>query len=217
MAFETVVCSGKVVTRDVMSSRSSKCYTCAAKDDGATTFDARAGHDARSDGHRHASITPGGRIWCCIHDPVPQVGCSRAFCAGSLVHVSKDVGVRTSVALHAALFMCAAHYGAQIALNGVLGYMLAVHVPLHYARCWKNDHRNGVKMALAATIPSTIAIDINRNVRIAWQCGVWHRPGMQRLALGHMLCNDMTPERVKSLIRMAKGVFYELSDAFENV
>lgn len=149
--------------------------------------------------------------------PLSNRNLQSAFCIGSLLHMSNDIGSWCSLALHAGLCAIVNVKGAQGALNCMLAYMLAVHVPLHYMRCWKEERRNGVRFSAAASLPSALVLSTNMNARIAWEMGVWHRPLMQRVALGHIICNDLSPPRLCGVVRAMRKVVYEILDLFDDV
>lgn len=73
------------------------------------------------------------------------------FLSSSFVHFARDVGESVSCALHACVAMVGLHRGPTAAFSAMTAYMLFVHVPAHYIRCYRNKRFVGLFAAASAT------------------------------------------------------------------
>lgn len=103
------------------------------------------------------------------------------FCMLSMTHFSEDVGKHGSLALHLAALAVGARCGSQRAMETMVAYIFAVHLPSHYARCWRRERLHG--LALAAVASAATAAAAARTARTRGTL----TDGMQRCAIAHML------------------------------
>jgi hypothetical protein len=117
----------------------------------------------------------------CLLVPLHTRAVTGVFCACSLMHFADDVGVGGSLALHAAMLGTGALFGRQRAMELVVCYMLLVHLPSHYRRCFFRGRRRALALAAVATAVAAVAAarSQRRDVRLA--------DAAQRVAVAHIL------------------------------
>ncbi len=112
--------------------------------------------------------------------PLPGLVLTAVFITSSILHFAEELGEWGSLALHALVGLTALQRGPHAAFNVMLDYLIFVHVPLHYARCWRNGRKPGLMFASAATL-----------VGVAFSPRVITEPflfgnRMQRVAVAHI-------------------------------
>ena len=110
--------------------------------------------------------------------PLPGPLTTALFAAASVHHISRDVGVRASVALHAAITVVALRrYEVAWVLMSL--FLVCVHVPKHYRRV---AEESGAVRALLWGGVGTLA---------SFACDVEHLTHLhQRIVVAHVLAHD---------------------------
>jgi len=104
-----------------------------------------------------------------------------AFCMLSTLHFAEDLGYRGSAALHLTLLIMGMRRGPQRAMELVVFYITLIHLPLHYARCWRRGRTRGLALAAATSTAAVVAA-----TRTKHEC-VTLTDGMQRAAIAHIM------------------------------
>ena len=96
--------------------------------------------------HGLTDLDQGVQTWLpiyalCLLVPLPSCLVTACFCAASLVHFAADGGsgmrgLALSTMVHAAVLFVGVRRGVQAAFLLMIAYLSAVHVPLHYTRCF---------------------------------------------------------------------------------
>ena len=74
-------------------------------------------------------------LFCFV--PLPPHAVTALFVASSLVHFAEDVGIDGSLALHSLAGFLWLSVSAQRGIEFMMAYLVLVHTPAHYARCWR--------------------------------------------------------------------------------
>lgn len=107
-----------------------------------------------------------------------------AFVVSGLVHFGRDVGMRASIAMHAA-WATAEFYGSGwVAWQSALAFSTFVHVPRHFARLRQRDCPEAVWSANAA-FAALLYILIARGLEL-----VPPPPLAQRMVVGHVCVQE---------------------------
>jgi hypothetical protein len=109
---------------------------------------------------------------------LPDAAITPLFVLSSLVHFSFDVGVVLSATLHWVAFLATCAGGFHRGIQVIFFYLLFVHTPFHYQRCW----REGRTLALSTAALTTVVM--HRFVRGATSVslGEWR----QRVVIAHV-------------------------------
>jgi hypothetical protein len=113
--------------------------------------------------------------------PLKPKSVTVVFCALSALHFAEDVGPRGSAALHAALLVVGARWGPQRAMELMMFYITFLHLPLHYARCWRRGRTRGLALAAVTSAAAVVAASRTKRERVTLT------NGMQRAAIAHIL------------------------------
>ncbi len=112
--------------------------------------------------------------------PMPGLVLTSVFIVSSHMHFAHELGEWGSFALHGYIGLVALQCGRHAAFNAMLDYLIFVHVPLHYARCWRNGRKPGLVLAGVATL-----MGMALSPRIVTEPFVFgHR--MQRIVIAHI-------------------------------
>ena len=112
--------------------------------------------------------------------PLPGLVLTAVFIASSIMHFAHELGDYGSLALHGYVGIVALQRGRHAAFNAMIDYLAFVHVPLHYARCWRNGRKPGLLLAGVATLMGAAASP--RMIADPFVFG--HR--MQRVVIAHI-------------------------------
>ena len=96
------------------------------------------------------------RYALCAFAPASPVVVTTTFSAASVVHFARDVGVDGSVALHSLVGMATLLFGTRVGMWLMLNYLVFVHVPLHYLRCFRGGRRAALVVAALATVAAIV-------------------------------------------------------------
>lgn len=103
------------------------------------------------------------------------------FLCASVVHFARDVGARSSCAMHGA-FVLAALFGLQDgAFAAFAAYFCLVHTPLHYQR-----HLAAWRYPFVATVLCALALSCVQELPQEVILTEW----LQRVVIGHILCDE---------------------------
>jgi len=116
----------------------------------------------------------------CCFTPLPSKLVTALFVLASLVHFAEDGGTDGSIVLHALAGFAWLALGAQRGLELMLAYLSLVHVPAHYARCYRRRRWAALTVAAVATVVAAVATR-----PLATVC-VNH--AVQRLVVAHVAC-----------------------------
>lgn len=83
--------------------------------------------------------------------PLPPAAVTTLFIASSLVHFAEDVGIDGSLALHSLAGFLWVAASAQRGIEFMMAYLACVHMPAHYARCWRRRRWSALVVAAGAT------------------------------------------------------------------
>ena len=103
------------------------------------------------------------------------------FVCASVVHFRHDVGVRTSVAMHAAFVLGAAAGRDDAAFALFAAYFCLVHTPMHY---WR--HRGAWRYPVVATALCALCLAACQPLPHEVVLTDW----MQRLVVAHIACDE---------------------------
>lgn len=118
----------------------------------------------------------------CLLTPLPGAVVTAMFVLGSVLHFADDLGPRGSGALHAALLVVGARFGRQAAFDAMVGYLVCVHVPAHYARCAARGRFKALWFAWTCTAVGYV-VAASHDARALPLDGV-----LQRIVVAHILC-----------------------------
>ena len=105
-------------------------------------------------------------------------GCTTPlFFAASVLHFALDASLVVSLVVHWAGALVAAAASPACGLRVVGAYLLCVHVPAHYARCWRAQRYRGLLCAAVAT--AALASRARRRFVLSKR--------LQRVVLAHVL------------------------------
>jgi len=121
------------------------------------------------------------RYVLCAALPLPPRVVTAAFLASSVAHFAADVGWRGSAALHAGVGLVGAAGGARWAARAMTLYMLAWHLPLHYARLLRARRYVGLLVAAAFTVMLLLATQDQKRVCLGQDA--------QRVVIAHVIHN----------------------------
>jgi hypothetical protein len=82
---------------------------------------------------------------------LPAATVTPLFCLASLLHFAADVGLLPSAALHCTAFVIAGVRSHAHGMQLIFLYLLFVHVPMHYWRCFAARRLWGILGAALAT------------------------------------------------------------------
>ena len=88
--------------------------------------------------------------------PLPPCAVTALFVASSLVHFAEDVGADGSLALHSLAGFLWLSVSAQRGIEFMMAYLVLVHTPAHYARCWRRRRWRALAIAAAATAAAVL-------------------------------------------------------------
>ena len=116
----------------------------------------------------------------CCFVPLPSKAVTGLFVLASLVHFAEDGGPNGSIALHALAGVAWLALGAQRGLELMLAYLSLVHVPAHYARCYRRRRWTALGVAAVATLVAAVLTRPLATMRVSH--------AVQRLVLAHVAC-----------------------------
>lgn len=109
-------------------------------------------------------------------------------------HFAADVGLPASVSFTLGLaYKSAVDVSVTGALRFLKTYMAVVHVPQHYARAMKRRRRASLTFALGATLAAGGVAQVNPNLAFWCNHAAWRTPWVHRIAVGHLMCDIVTP------------------------
>jgi hypothetical protein len=121
--------------------------------------------------------------------PLPPKVVTALFVAASLVHFSEDAGADGSIALHSLAGFVWLALGAQRALELMIVYLSFIHVPAHYARCWRRRRWRALALAAVATVVASALTRPLATVRVSH--------AVQRLVVAHVACECVVARGVR--------------------
>jgi hypothetical protein len=116
----------------------------------------------------------------CCFVPLPSKAVTGLFVLASLVHFAEDGGPDGSLALHSLAGVAWLALGAQRGLELMLAYLSLVHVPAHYARCYRRRRWAALSVAAVATVVAVVLTRPLSAVRVSH--------AVQRLVVAHVVC-----------------------------
>lgn len=117
-------------------------------------------------------------IWVLM--PLPSKCVTGLFCALSIVHFAADSSPTGSVIVHSLVLVVGIRYGRKAAFQAMLTYLVALHVPAHYDRCWRAGRRRALAVA-AATSAAALVLASRSSASSATLTDL-----AQRLAMAHI-------------------------------
>ena len=126
----------------------------------------------------------------CCFVPLPPKAVTGLFVLASLAHFSEDGGPDGSLVLHSLAGFAWLALGAQRGLELMLAYLSVVHVPAHYARCWRRRRWAALGVAAVATLFAAAALTRPLSV-------VRVNHAVQRLVVAHAACEWVVARGVR--------------------
>lgn len=114
----------------------------------------------------------------CLTAPIPPMALTPLFCVFSLLHFAEDVTVPGSAAVHAAVALIGAWRGLDSAAHAMLLYLALVHVPAHYARCFRRGRHSALGAAAVATVAARGFFESGKVYALT--------PTLQRIVMAHV-------------------------------
>ena len=134
--------------------------------------------------HGSTDIVLGPRLICYVFVllPLPDWMVTCGFAIASLKHFAHDVGMNFAVVLHLVLVVLYARARTQLATSVLLGFMVLVHLPRHFARVLTEDYAFEA-MAFCALFTATL------DYMKLWKESFLLSHVAQRLVISHVICH----------------------------
>jgi len=113
--------------------------------------------------------------------PVSSQNVTKLFCFFSVLHFAQDTYIKGSLLLHILILLVAIKLGKQRAIEFVGLYMLILHIPAHYTRCFVSGRHLGIAVAAFASVAAVLAALRSGRKTMALT------DTAQRIAIGHMV------------------------------
>ena len=117
-------------------------------------------------------------VFCLLcYSPAPIT--MSLFLSASVVHFARDVGEVASCLLHVCVGAVGCAFGKSVAFSAMTLYVLVVHVPAHYRRCYARRRSAGLVAAALATALALARTDLFKSFTVSEQ--------MQRIVIAHVV------------------------------
>ncbi len=114
----------------------------------------------------------------CLLVPVPSQLITVLFLASSIEHISTDVGMVVSFAIHLGIYLVSQLWGLDAAFNAFLFYFCFFHTPKHYMRELQKGNRNAVILGALSGFALSVSGAVPLEFTLTNQ--------MQRIILAHI-------------------------------